>query len=175
MYPKEYIEYLVHFHGDRDYFECHELLEDYWKKVDKNNKRSILVGFILLAVSNYHHRRQNYKGAARTLTKALDIFQEQQQQLTSFGFSSSELLGFLNNRLLAIQNKEQYTSLVLPIQDSTLIEECKKTSKQKGFVWTTESDLANVDLVHRHSRRDRSDVILERTKALQERQKNGMD
>ncbi|MEH7501602.1 DUF309 domain-containing protein, partial [Neobacillus drentensis] len=29
MYPTEYIQFLAHFHGDRDYFECHELLEDY--------------------------------------------------------------------------------------------------------------------------------------------------
>ncbi|MFZ3196347.1 MAG: DUF309 domain-containing protein, partial [Bacillus mycoides] len=27
MYPTEYIQFLIHFHGDYDYFECHEILE----------------------------------------------------------------------------------------------------------------------------------------------------
>lgn len=31
MYPTEYIQFLIHFHGDYDYFECHEILEGYWK------------------------------------------------------------------------------------------------------------------------------------------------
>ena len=31
MYPTEYIQFLIHFHGDYDYFECHEILEEYWK------------------------------------------------------------------------------------------------------------------------------------------------
>ena len=58
-FPQKYIEYLVHFHGDRDYFECHEILEEYWKKIDNGNKESIWVGLIQLAVANYHHRRKN--------------------------------------------------------------------------------------------------------------------
>ncbi|PAD68333.1 hypothetical protein CHH83_14265, partial [Bacillus sp. 7586-K] len=32
MYDQEYIDFLVHFHCDRDYFECHEILEEHWKK-----------------------------------------------------------------------------------------------------------------------------------------------
>lgn len=37
MYPAEYLEYLVYFHADRDYFECHEILEEYWKEQGMNN------------------------------------------------------------------------------------------------------------------------------------------
>ena len=33
VYPEAYIEYLMYFHGNRDYFECHEVLEEYWKEV----------------------------------------------------------------------------------------------------------------------------------------------
>ena len=73
MYPKEYIQFLTHFNGDRDYFECHEILEEYWKKSNDLKKDSIWVGFILLAVSRYHHRRGNFKGAKRTLEKAMNI------------------------------------------------------------------------------------------------------
>jgi uncharacterized protein len=175
MYPKEYIDYLVHFHGDRDYFECHEVLEDYWKKVDKNNKRSILVGFILLAVSNYHHRRGNFSGAHRTLRKALNILNEKKLQLTTYGFSPSELIDFLDERLVLIEKKEMYTSLNLPINDPELIEICKKECSLKGTTWCKASDITNEELIHRHVRRDRSEVISERNEALQLRQKKGSE
>lgn len=38
MYPPEYIEFLYHFHCDRDYFECHEILEELWKKILKKRE-----------------------------------------------------------------------------------------------------------------------------------------
>lgn len=175
MYPKEYIEYLIHFHGDRDYFECHEILEEYWKQVDKNNKNSILVGFILLAVSCYHHRRENFSGAHRTLSKALNIFQEQRTQIVHFGFEPNELIIFLQDRLSVIQSQRAYTSMNLPIQDQNLIELCKKASDQKNFNWCEVSDLSNKELVHRHALRDRSDVISERNQALELKRNKGSE
>ncbi len=39
MYPNAYLDYLVYFHGHRDYFECHEVLEEYWKKDQAGKKR----------------------------------------------------------------------------------------------------------------------------------------
>lgn len=173
MYPEEYIEYLIHFHGDRDYFECHEILEEYWKQVDKNNKNSILVGFILLAVSCYHHRRENFSGAHRTLSKALNIFKDQKTQIANFGFDPNEFISFLKARLLLIQNHQSYTSMNLPIQEQELIVLCKNAAKEKKFVWCQESDLSNKELVHRHARRDRSDVIAERNQAIQLKRKKG--
>ncbi|MEQ2528201.1 DUF309 domain-containing protein [Robertmurraya yapensis] len=175
MYPEKYIEYLIHFHGDRDYFECHEILEEYWKQVDKNNKNSILVGFILLAVSCYHHRRENFSGAHRTLSKALNIFQEQRTQLANFGFEPNEFFVFLQDRLSHIQSRRTYTSMNLPIQDQELIVLCKKASEKKKVVWCQESDLSNKELVHRHALRDRSDVIAERNHALQLKRKKGSE
>ena len=69
-YPKAYILYLVHFHGDRDYFECHEILEEHWKEMDPKDRMSHWVGLIQIAVAVYHERRENRQGAIRTLTKA---------------------------------------------------------------------------------------------------------
>lgn len=53
MYPKAYIEYLVHFHSDRDYFECHEILEEHWKQDGRNKGWLVL---IQTAVAFYHYR-----------------------------------------------------------------------------------------------------------------------
>lgn len=171
MYPKEYIDYLVHFHGDRDYFECHEILEEYWKDVDKNNKESILVGFILFAVSNYHHRRGNFSGAERTLRKALHIFQKEEHQLKYYGLSIEEFFEALKERQDMIQHFKPYKSMILPLQDDKLLSQCKIECERVGYKWGQASDLSDENLVHRHSKRDRSDVINERAEAIARRQK----
>lgn len=88
-FPTSYIQYLAHFHGDRDYFECHETLEEYWKATDAGNKKSIWVALILLAVSTYHHRRNNFPGAIRTLTKAEEIFSETKEATARLGIDLS--------------------------------------------------------------------------------------
>ena len=80
-YPEAWLDYLFEFHATRDYFECHEILEEYWKSVPEGDPdRGVWVGLIQLAVALYHHRRGNragalkmYRGAAARLRpEALD-------------------------------------------------------------------------------------------------------
>lgn len=150
LYAKEYIEYLVYFHGSRDYFECHEVLEEYWKKVDKGNKDSILVAFILLAVSCYHHRRKNFSGAFRTLKKARNLFLKNEEQLYPYGIEKEALFSLLNKKLKAIEAHKMYQSFILPIFDPYLLNECEKRCKEEGVIWAAESDLTNEALIHKH-------------------------
>ncbi|GHH98130.1 DUF309 domain-containing protein [Neobacillus kokaensis] len=166
MYPQEYIEFLIHFHGDRDYFECHEILEDYWKDIDPGNKDSIWVGLILLAVSTYHHRRGNFKGAKRTLEKAIKIVQSHNAILPRLGFKESDFIHLLDSRLRMIESNQTYFSFSLPITDPQLIELCLNTCHQQGFEWGKDSDLTNDHLIHRHKLRDRTSVIEERNRIL---------
>jgi predicted metal-dependent hydrolase len=169
LYPSEYIHFLAHFHGDRDYFECHELLEDYWKKTDPRNKDSVWVGFILLSVSAYHHRRSNFSGAERTLRKAIMILKLQSDSLTKLGINKVDFYHLLNRQISALQKGESYRSISLPICDPNLLEFAKKACEQKGFIWENESDLTNNSLVHRHKLRDRSSIIDERNRSLKTR------
>lgn len=173
MYPEEYIQYLVHFHGDRDYFECHEILEEYWKQVDPGNKNSILVGFIQLAVSNYHYRRGNIQGAKKTLENALMIFSFQMESIHSFGINGHQLLLDVRQRLSDISHSVPYKSNELPITDPILLKECQIACDQNGFKWGNESDLAIEDIVHRHKLRDRTSVINARFLAMKLRKDNG--
>lgn len=172
MYPIEYIQFLVHFHGDRDYFECHEILEEYWKESSNQDKDSIWVGFILLAVSAYHHRRANQKGAIRTLDKAIKIFTFQKSLLAKLGIDHQLLFPLLDKRLTALKNEESYTSLQLPISDPSLLDICLKKCSEQGFQWGNDSDLTNEGIVHRHKLRDRSSVIRERIEALKSKKGN---
>ncbi|MCL6570466.1 MAG: DUF309 domain-containing protein [Bacillus sp. (in: Bacteria)] len=172
MYPREYIQFLAHFHGDRDYFECHELLEDYWKKIDSRNKDSIWVGLILLSVSTYHHRRNNFGGAKRTLEKAVKIFENQAGEFTKLGLDKLQLDLILKERLFAIQKEETYKSFSLPICNPILLTLAKKACNQEGFLWEDESDFTNIALVNRHKLRDRSSIIQERIQLLEIRKGN---
>ncbi|WP_419881253.1 DUF309 domain-containing protein [Peribacillus sp. B-H-3] len=165
-YPKEYVTYLVHFHGDRDYFECHEILEEYWKKTSPGDKQSHWVGFIQLAVALYHQRRGNGKGALKTLQKSLNIFQCKKTETLNLGLNYSmlmQLLAELNERLL--QGKP-YEHFVFPISDPGLINECEALCLSKGLAWCSASLLHDPFLVNKHSLRDRSEVIEERARIL---------
>ncbi|MCM3724460.1 DUF309 domain-containing protein [Neobacillus cucumis] len=172
MFPKEYIQFLAHFHGDRDYFECHEILEEYWKKNDVKNKNSIWVGLILLAVSAYHHRRNNFNGAKRTLEKAITIFKTQPDSVIKLGLDPHLLQDILTSRLSNITNQQRYISFNLPIGDQALLDQCRRYCKQNGFVWGMKSDLTNDHLVHRHILRDRTSVLEERNQSLKLRKGN---
>lgn len=171
-YPTSYIQYLAHFHGDRDYFECHEILEEYWKATDAGNKTSIWVSLILLAVSNYHHRRNNYPGAIRTLKKATEIFSDAKEATVRLGIDHKILTDTLDKRMENLHNKVPYTSFNLPLCDTELKRLCYDECRRNGFTWGTSSNLQNPELVHRHSTRDRSDVISDRRMALEERKNN---
>lgn len=171
MYAKEYIEYLVHFHGDRDYFECHEILEEYWKLKEPRNKESILVAFILFAVGNYHYRRNNYKGARRTLEKALQLFNKNKDRIQDFGIKQDEFLKLIQERICSIESHDAYKSINFPLSDPYLLDACMEFCQRMGLIWRAESDMNNDDLIHRHCKRDRSDVIRERIYALKNRQK----
>lgn len=172
MYPKQYIEFLAHFHGDRDYFECHEILEEYWKEIDKNNKQSVWVGLILLAVSCYHHRRNNFNGAIRTLHKAIVICNRNKQEIISLGIDFEQLLKDLESKLSEIRiNKKNYIPYYIPFTDTDLQTVITNCCQEKNMLIDGTYKLADESLIHRHKVRDRSNVIAERNEALQRRSK----
>ncbi|WP_078545970.1 DUF309 domain-containing protein [Litchfieldia alkalitelluris] len=166
-YPEKYINYLVHFHGDRDYFECHEELEELWKEDLKEHRKQYLVGLIQIAVALYHQRRGNFPGALRMMNNAVSIVQKEKENMTSLGFEWDKLVILLEQRLDEIKNKQPYTSINLPLQNPTLISLCKQRCKENGFVWGSNSELSNKNLIHKHSLRDRSEVITERERQME--------
>jgi uncharacterized protein len=171
MFPKAYVQYLVHFHGDRDYFECHEVLEEFWKEMEPGNKESAWVGFIQLAVSSYHYRRRNLAGALRTHDKSAAILSLNKEKNKELGLDHDLLMAILKKRREAILAEAPYQSITLPIADESLRNLCITQCRKQGFSWCENSGPPSEDLVNRHSRRDRSQVILDREKALRQRTK----
>lgn len=162
-YPKEYLKFLIHFHGDRDYFECHEVLEEYWKEVDPGNRNSVWVGLIQVAVGFYHYRRENRTGAERILVKGKRILQEHPGSLSRLGINPQELQALLEETLKKINSDIKYQSVDLPL-NIELKQYCGSECEKDG-----EPGHISESVIHRHILRDRTDVIRLREKALQSR------
>lgn len=168
MYSQAYIDYLIYFHAHRDYFECHEVLEEHWKDTGMNNR--MWVAFIQLAVALYHQRRGNFRGATKMLTQSLETFKQHVNQIKSYGLDAEKLLQLLEDRLEQIHEEKPYESLNLPIIDKQLLNTCQQECAKQQLTWGCVSDLSNHYLLHKHRERDRSDVIAEREKQKQMKQ-----
>lgn len=166
LYPKAYIEYLLHFHATRDYFECHEVLEEHWKQT----KEHIWIGLIQLAVGMYHYRRGNIAGAKRMFTKAMRACQREKQAYEALGIHVEQLVSLLHTYVKRIDDGQPYESICLPIHDISLLHICQQQCDVKGGVWGEKSDMSNEYIIHKHKLRDRSDVVAERERQKQKRQ-----
>ncbi|MGE7905615.1 DUF309 domain-containing protein [Peribacillus sp. NPDC094092] len=165
-YAEDYLSFLVHFHGPRDYFECHEILEEYWKETAPKERDSHWVGLIQIAVALYHDRRGNKKGAVRTLSKALANLHHKKAEILKLGLDPERLFKLLEDTHERMSSHKPYKSIDLPITDKSLIEKCQSICLQEGYIWGTDSDMSNSSIVDKHLIRDRSDVISERARQL---------
>ncbi|SFL85117.1 hypothetical protein SAMN03159341_110237 [Paenibacillus sp. 1_12] len=166
-YPQAYINYLIHFHSERDYFECHEVLEEYWKEHPGDVLGSTYVGLIQVAVSLYHWRRHNHAGAVKMLRSALKMLRD--TDMTQLGIDPEAFRARLTQRLEVLETLEngQYEDLDIPLADSQLEALCLQHCSRNELTWLSPSDLSNTQLIHKHTLRDRSSVILERERSMQ--------
>mgnify|MGYP001286528173 CR=1 FL=1 len=68
-YDRLYVEYLYHFNVTRDYFECHELLEELWMEEGRD---PFWQGLLQVAVGLYHFRNGNRSGSLKLFIAATD-------------------------------------------------------------------------------------------------------
>ncbi|MFK2824260.1 DUF309 domain-containing protein [Bacillus sp. B190/17] len=165
-FPLPYLSFLVHFHEDHDYFECHEVLEEYWKEKTDGARDSIWVGLIQVAVSFYHHRRSNFAGAQKLAVKALTIFQKRKEELRKLGIDEDAFINQLTSRLQEIKEGKTFTPMAIPFADEEVIHQYRHFQQ----TFSSELKTENPDyLYNKHLLRDRSDVIAAREQSLKER------
>lgn len=169
MYPEAYIQFLVHFHGDFDYFECHEILEEYWKIKPAAQREKHWTGFIQIAVSLYHYRRGNWSGAERMMKSALSTLQREQKKVAALGLDHEKLIALLQKQLHATENRYPFTALFLPFADAKLEEECIQLCTKHNMQWKDTSLPPAEYIIHKHMLRDRTDVIEKRKEQLSKR------
>ncbi|ANC77736.1 hypothetical protein ABE65_013380 [Fictibacillus phosphorivorans] len=164
-YPKPWIQYLVYFHRDQDYFECHEVLEDHWK--DEGMKGDLWPGLIQLAVAQYHHRRGNYNGARRMILSCKVKLQKEESALKELGIEVEPFLELLDRSVQRIERQQPFESIGLPLS-SELFQACLTEANATEETWVLQTKTDDT-IIHKHSLRDRSSVIEERKKQKQKK------
>lgn len=86
-YEPLYVTYLVYFNRDRDYFECHEVLEELWLKLDRD---PVYKGLLQVAVGLYHFRNGNYRGGYMMLDSAVHRLEHASSQ--ALGINMAKLV-----------------------------------------------------------------------------------
>jgi len=170
MYPEPYLEYLIQFHAERDYFECHEILEEYWKSEPAQKRQQVWVGLIQIAVALYHHRRGNLNGAAKMLDSAIQILGKQQRELKELGLDETALMHLLEQRLDDLHHALPYQSMELPIASPSLRDRYQQACHQRHLPESRSSDMTNEYLLNKHTLRDRQEVREERMRQLKLRE-----
>lgn len=171
MYPKAYLDYLIYFHVERDYFECHEVLEDHWKEYPRGNRQAHWVALIQLAVGLYHHRRNNKKGAEILYQRAAKLIAHERAPLAALDLDVPVLLKQVNEQLLSLQKNDPFTDIDLPIKNPALLAACEKRCRELLKVdWKYKHEAVSDSILHKHRNRDLQAVIAERERQLALRQ-----
>jgi uncharacterized protein len=167
-YPEAWIDYLIYFHTDQDFFECHEVLEEHWK--NEGMKGNLWPGLIQIAVALYHQRRGNMNGANRMITSGIEKLYTEKKALIDLGLELDSFFERLEGRKLEIEQQMKFKLISLPLTP-TLFQECLSKAAKTEEEWMK---IANPDdqIIHKHRLRDRTAVIDERNK--QKLQKNRM-
>jgi len=125
-YPDAYLHYLMEYHATRDFFECHELLEEYWKEHPGDLRAEVWVGLIQLAVGHYHLRRGNYNGARKIYANALQRLNP--PALEALGIDGGKLLHALERRQEKLLAGElvSYEEMDFDLIDPQLVSEMQR-------------------------------------------------
>lgn len=154
MFEKAYVDYLLEFHGTRDYFECHEILEEHWKLDSKENRKRHWVALIQVAVGMYHYRQGNFNGAQNLLVRALEKIKLETEALVNLSLVVDDLIALMESCIQNVKDGIPYQSINLPMR-SDLMEECLIYCEKLGLVFGKPSDLADDFLVNKHRLRQK--------------------
>lgn len=157
-YHPLFLQFIVYFNDNQDYFECHEVLEEYWKEQENFSKDHPLTGYILMATGLYHWRRGNTAGAMRTLSKAITRFRQMPVQFGDYleEVAIDEIIINLEHCQECIESNEDFCAFQLPISSELQIA----AEKSKPAITLLPKNSASV--IHKHMQRDRSDILLQR-------------
>lgn len=170
--PQPYVRYLAEYHATRDYFECHEIMEEYWKEKKEARYEGCWLLLIRIAVMQYHARRGNERGAMKLLAKA--ACEIEPQRMDELGLDGGELKSMLDRRLArwTADGRAVYDDFDLPLADAALLAAAVRQAEAMGARWRSPGLLAGGDVVQKHLTRDRTEVVAARLASLRERKRS---
>lgn len=147
-----FIQYIIHFNFHEDYFECHEVGEEYWKYVAPKDKTHPLAGWIQMAVGMYHWRRSNFPGALRSFIRAKDKLSN--AGIWTEGFDTQILAEQLADAIDGVTSRRKFSPYKLPIISEDLLEEVSRYMAENPS-----EILEPYFIMHKHRLRDRTSII----------------
>lgn len=153
-YSESYIDYLIHFQATRDYFECHEIMEEFWLDNDRDTKWLTL---IQLAVAVYHERQKNRKGSLRLYRKVLSHLDESPGMLDELSIDETFVIAEIKRRIQKNLDNAPFENFDLPLTDPDLEKQCRIKAEKMDAEWL--ADPQDNELMFKHKLRDRTDVI----------------
>lgn len=155
-----FLQFILYFNEQQDYFECHEVLEEYWKSVSPNDKSHALTAWILLSTGMYHWRRNNTIGAKRSLEKAQIRFTLDPESEYYSGIDIEDMHLKLKNSIDLVSKSKEFKPFTLSILSDELNQRVQKQQMPLALIGD--------ELIHKHMRRDRSEIL----KAREEKRRN---
>ncbi|GAC44129.1 DUF309 domain-containing protein [Paenibacillus popilliae] len=166
-YPTAYINFMLEFHGTRDWFECHEIMEAQWKAESSAECKVWWLTLVQIAVGLYHERRGNLAGAGKMLRGALA--HAPTVAWARLGIDGKELIAQLSERVEAYRQgggpEQTYAEWNFPIADPELAAQCEARCYALGWQWCRTGSEQDESILHRHKQRDREPVIAARRAA----------
>ena len=147
-----FIDYCAYFNGNEDYFECHEVLEEYWKEIAPREKQHPLVGYIQVATGLYHWRRGNVNGAGKALKNARALLKQNNPPAFSEHIAFLEFIAHIDHSLAQINANQPFQPFQITITNRELDS---LVTKQIDSLPTQSKHF----LVNKHMLRDRSEIL----------------
>jgi predicted metal-dependent hydrolase len=123
-YEPLYLAYLVYFNRDRDYFECHEVLEKLWLARERD---PLYKALLQVAVGLYHFRGNNVRGGTIMLDRASAVLQKYPAE--TLGIDLAKLVEEVKEYVWRLEAYEAqpfpYYDLTIDIMDQSLAEEVR--------------------------------------------------
>lgn len=160
----------------QDYFECHEIMEAYWKTKEARTKHDLEVMMIQVSTAEYHYRRGNTLGAIKSYRKSLSMLckHNYSDELFDIGVNAPLLKHYLTKRLNAVLSDKIFTPSVLPVSTSVLMNlkelHANDMTLEAFITFISSIHVTDEWIIHKHRLRDREHVIAARRDALKKKQ-----
>ncbi|CAH0117574.1 hypothetical protein PAE9249_00033 [Paenibacillus sp. CECT 9249] len=99
-YDPLFVQFIVYFNVKRDYFECHEVMEELWLEEGRD---LLYQGLLQVAVALYHHRNGNISGATKLFRGAVEKLERYPERILGI-----ELGLLLNDARAYLAKLERY-------------------------------------------------------------------
>lgn len=114
MIDRRYVHFFELF-KEREYFECHEVLEEIWiEETNCSTKVHPAIVLLQFSVALLHWERGNFVGALAVFRSSLNYLESLEKELISLTVDSSKLKEIIKKTIEKVENKKPYVEINIP-------------------------------------------------------------